>query len=105
MENGTYIYNIETRLPLGKRLGTFQMNLRGKRFDGIFTLLEHSSVVRDGSYENGRIAFKSQLRSLIGAFPFKAQGRVDESSVEFDIDTIKGDFEVNGKISDTMEAL
>lgn len=101
MKNGTYIYCLQMKTPLGMRRGNLELMVEGTFLNGYLTMFTRTVPIKDGRIEDGHLSFCGDMRSPLKTLPYRAEGTVNASGVELLITTELGKYPASGEITQT----
>ena len=93
-QNRTYVLEMET--PLGKRRGVLNLIMLGDSVSGDLTLFTRTAPILEGHRIGDSLAFQGEMKTLVGALPYQANGTLGEDTLEMEICTARGHYPVRG---------
>ena len=101
MKNGTYIYCIQMKTPLGRRRGNLELMVEGEFLNGYLTMFTRTVPIKAGRIAEGKVSFSGDMRNPLKTLPYQAEGTVSASGVELIIETELGKYPASGEITQT----
>lgn len=96
MDNEHYSYTLEMETPLGKRQGRLELDLQGASVDGLLTMFTRTTPIQDGSHRGNRIAFRGEMRTLMGPLSYQAEGLLLSNGLSLEMITEQGRYPTRG---------
>lgn len=101
MKNGTYLYELQMKTPLGRRRGNLELMVESGFLNGYLTMFTRTVPIKGGHIEDGRVSFSGDMRNPLKTLPYHAEGTVSASGVELIITTELGKYPVSGELTQT----
>jgi uncharacterized protein len=90
-------YEVVVSSPMGELPGKAVVNIDGNSLSGMLSLLNHDNPFSGGSFEDGKITFKGELKTPIGKMPYTVTGMLKEGKIEAVAKTKMGELLIRSK--------
>ncbi|MGM9650409.1 MAG: hypothetical protein ACI3VX_00560 [Faecousia sp.] len=97
MKDGNYHYAVRMTVPLGKRNGRLEVNIRQHRVEGFLTMFTVRLPIARGSCDGNQIRFAGTMKTLPKLFAYEAAGTICPGQVELVFHTEQGDYPAIGQ--------
>lgn len=90
-------YEVVVLTPMGELPGTAVLNIDGNSLSGKLSLLNHDNPFSGGSFENGKVSFKGELKTPVGCMSCTVTGTLMEGKIEAVAKTKMGELLIRSK--------
>jgi hypothetical protein len=90
-------YEVVVSSPMGELPGKAVVHMDGNSLSGSLSLLNHDNPFSGGSIEDGKVAFKGELKTPIGKMAYTVTGTMAEGKIEAVGKTRMGEFSIRSK--------
>ena len=77
-----HTYAVIVSTPMGELPGKVVLNIAGNSVCGMLSLLNHDNPFSGGSIEDGKVAFKGELKTPLGMMAYTVTGTLVEGKIE-----------------------
>ena len=97
MKDGPYHYMLEMTVPLGKRNGRLDIEIRSGTVTGYLTMFTDTQPISGGTQTGNGISFAGVMRTLARPIPYTAEVMVAHSRLRLVFHTDGGDYAAVGR--------
>ncbi len=90
-------YDVVVTTPMGELTGKTVLNIAGNSLSGVLSLFNHDNTFSGGSVENGKVAFKGNLKTPVGSMAYTVTGTLIEGKIEAVAKTKMGDLLIRSR--------
>ncbi len=88
------VYEVFVSTPMGELPGKVRLDIDGKSVCGVLSLLNHDNPFSGGTIEDGKVAFKGDLKTPIGSIAYTVSGTLVEGKIEAVAKTKMGELKI-----------
>ena len=97
MRDGNYQYAVLMTVPLGKRNGELEVDIRQNTVEGFLTMFTVTLPIARGVCDGNRIRFAGSMKTLQSMFPYEATGTISQTQIDLVFHTERGDYPAIGQ--------
>jgi hypothetical protein len=90
-------YEVVVSSPMGELPGKAVLKIDGNSLSGTLSLLNHANPFSGGSFEDGKVAFKGELKTPVGNMAYTVTGTLIDGKIKAVAKTKMGELLIRSK--------
>ncbi len=92
-----HTFDVVVSSPMGELPGKVVVNVDGTALSGNLSLLNHDNPFSGGSFKDGKVAFKGELKTPVGSMAYAVTGTLVDGKIEAVAKTKMGELKIRSK--------